>query len=66
MEQFLYGFSGNWNVSEVIKQMKEKVSGSFYVCNLSNVIKKYDDWLEKIPRVQPFYAVRFINLLLTV
>jgi ornithine decarboxylase len=30
----------------------------FYICCLSDVIKKYDQWVEKIPRVQPFYAVK--------
>jgi ornithine decarboxylase len=30
----------------------------FYVCCLSDVIKKYDQWIEKMPRIKPFYAVK--------
>lgn len=55
--RFLKGFSGGWNVEKVIREVETTTNGSFYLCNLSDVIKKYDDWLEKIPRVKPFYAV---------
>ena len=53
----LNGFSGEWNVEKVIKRVKKETDGSFYLCNLSDVMKKFDDWIEKIPRVKPFYAV---------
>lgn len=56
-KQILNEFSGDWNVEKVIKNMKDQFNGSFYTCNLSDVIRKYDDWIKKIPRVQPFYAV---------
>lgn len=55
----LNGFSGEWKVEEVIKKVSEKSSDSFYLCNLSDVIKKFDDWAEKIPRVKTHYAVSF-------
>lgn len=57
VKPILYGFSGEWIVDKAIKKMKNKTDGSFYMCNLSDVIKKYDDWVEKLPRVKPFYAV---------
>jgi diaminopimelate decarboxylase len=53
------GFSGKWNVEKVINEIKETTNDSFYLCNLSDVVKKFDDWIEKIPRVKPFYAVSF-------
>lgn len=50
-------FSGKWEVEKVIKKMKKNVEGSFYLCNLSDVVRKFDDWIKKMPRVKPFYAV---------
>lgn len=58
-KQQLYGFSGEWNVEKVINKMKQKTEGSFYLCNLSDVVRKFDDWIKKMPRVKPFYAVSF-------
>jgi hypothetical protein len=59
----LNGFSGKWNVEKVINEIKETSDKSFYLCNLSDVVKKFDDWIEKIPRVKPFYAVSFDKIL---
>jgi diaminopimelate decarboxylase len=56
-------FSGEWNVEKVISKVKEQTDDSFYLCNLSDVVKKFDDWVEKMPRVKPFYAVSFGNSL---
>jgi hypothetical protein len=56
----LYGFSGEWDVEKVINKMKKIHEGSFFLCNLSDVLKKFDDWVEKLPRVKPFYAVSYI------
>jgi hypothetical protein len=53
----LHGFSGEWNVEKIIGKVKGK-SDSFYLCNLSDVVRKFDDWITKMPRVKPFYAVR--------
>lgn len=60
-EQILNGFSGDWNVEEVIKKMKGNSRDSFYLCNLSDVMKKFEDWIVKMPRVKPFYAVSLMN-----
>lgn len=51
-------FDGQWNVVEVIEQEDEQSEESFYLCNLSDVIKKYEMWVEKMPRVHPHYAVK--------
>lgn len=56
-KQVLHGFSGKWDVEDVIGKMEGKTPESYYLCNLSDVVKKFDDWVEKIPRVKPFYAV---------
>jgi hypothetical protein len=52
----IHGFSDDFKTEEIIKKMR-KGDESFYLCNLSDVAKKFDDWIEKIPRVKPFYAV---------
>lgn len=60
-KHILSGFSGEWDVEQFIRKMKDETSDSFYLCNLSDVMKKYEDWIVKIPRVKPFYAVRILN-----
>lgn len=54
----LHEFSGEFEIQKVIKTMR-KEDESFYLCNLSDVVRKYDDWIRKIPRVKPFYAVSY-------
>lgn len=56
-KKFLNGFTGQWKVEEVIKKVRGNSSDSFYLCNLSDVIRKFDDWAKKIPRVETHYAV---------
>jgi hypothetical protein len=53
----LIAYTKKWNLEQKIKQNLNAADGSFFVCNLSDVIKKYDMWLEKLPRVKPHYAV---------
>lgn len=50
-------FSKNLDIEETIKKTKQGTDESFYLCNLSDVIRKFDDWINKLPRVKPFYAV---------
>lgn len=61
-ETKIYSFSENWETEKVIEAIRrnEKVANlsSFYLCNLSDVVRKYKDWIVKLPRVKPFYAVR--------
>ncbi len=47
-----------FDVEETIWNRTQYEQDSFYICCLSDVIKKYDQWIEKIPRVHPFYAVK--------
>ena len=51
-------FDGKWDIVEAIEQDDKKSEESFYLCNLSDVIKKYEMWMEKMPRVHPHYAVK--------
>jgi ornithine decarboxylase len=37
---------------------KEKPEEAFYVINVDDIIAKYQNWLIKLPRVKPFYAVK--------
>lgn len=30
----------------------------FFVCDLGNVVEKYRIWMEKMPRIKPYYAVK--------
>lgn len=50
-------FSGEWNAPKLIKEATKTIDTSFYLCNLSDIKRKFTDWCEKIPRVKPFYAV---------
>lgn len=54
-----FSYSGEWKVENVIAKVKNRVEGSFYLCNLSDVTRKFYDWNEKMPRVKPFYAVSY-------
>lgn len=61
-EKRIYSFEEEWDVEKAIeatRRIDESVnSSSFYLCNLSDVVRKYNDWITKLPRVKPFYAVR--------
>jgi hypothetical protein len=61
LEKKFYSFSGEWDIEKTITALLSRTledCSSFYLCNLSDVIRKYVDWLEKLPRIKPFYAVR--------
>lgn len=60
---FLNAFSGEWNTEAIINKMKDQTVNSFYLCNLSDIIRKFDDWLKNMPRVKPFYAVSVPKIL---
>lgn len=57
-KNLLIAFSGEFEVEKVIGKLKKDVGGSFYMCNLSDVMRKFSDWITKMPRVKPFYAVK--------
>jgi diaminopimelate decarboxylase len=69
MERFaVEKFSGNFNLESSIVSTMRALNDSFYICNLSDIIRKYEEWKEFLPRVKPFYAVKCnddINVLKT-
>lgn len=67
-KSFLRNFSGDFNLEKSILSVQKNLNESFYVCNLSDIIRKYEDWKTFLPRVKPFYAVKCnddINVLKT-
>lgn len=50
-----------WDTEKAIDAIKNSEnnlnSSSFYLCNLSDVMRKYRDWITQLPRVKPHYAV---------
>lgn len=43
-------------VEDFIK--KEKPQEAFYVINVDDIIAKFQNWVIKMPRVKPFFAVK--------
>jgi ornithine decarboxylase len=61
-------FSGTFNLENAIASTFKILNDSFYICNLSDIIRKFQDWRKFLPRVEPFYAVKCnddINVLKT-
>lgn len=58
MSHDLQTFSGAFDVEHVISRVKSTTNDSFYLCNMSDIVRKFDDWMVKMPRVKPFYAVK--------
>lgn len=55
--KMIHKFSGDFKAPKLIEEMAKTAEGSFFLCNLSDITRKFRDWIEKIPRVKPFYAV---------
>lgn len=53
---------GDVNVTEIINDLTNYGSTSidepFYVFNIGDVVKKHQIWIEKMPSVVPYYAVK--------
>ncbi|GAB0098640.1 hypothetical protein DMENIID0001_144040 [Sergentomyia squamirostris] len=54
---------GKIDVDAIFRQKLYKERGvaddqALYVCNLTDVMRKYYIWCEKMPRVKPFYAIK--------
>lgn len=51
---------GNTDVIRVMRNIAESgmQEDAFYVFDVQNLIQKYNDWKEKLPRVIPYYAVK--------
>lgn len=51
---------GQVNVPEIIKELTDTVSNEepFYVMDIGEIVRKHQNWIEKMPRVVPHYAVK--------
>ncbi|KAG8229860.1 hypothetical protein J437_LFUL009135 [Ladona fulva] len=49
--------TGVWNVIRSIAESGVQ-EDAFYVCDIDDVVKKYEVWKQKLPRVYPHYAVK--------
>ncbi|GAB0095289.1 Ornithine decarboxylase [Sergentomyia squamirostris] len=43
---------------KIYEENNDQDDQALYICNLTDVMRKYDIWREKMPRVKPFYAVK--------
>lgn len=57
-KSFLRKFSGVFNVEKSILSVQKTLNESFYMCNLSDIIRKFEDWNQYLPRIKPCYAVK--------
>lgn len=49
--------SPNSNVWSVIHDIiNSGQEDAFLVCDLSDVVRKYENWIQKLPRVKPYYG----------
>ncbi|XP_064626366.1 ornithine decarboxylase-like [Lineus longissimus] len=44
--------------NEANTRMEESKDDAFYYCDIGDMIKKHQNWLKLLPRVEPFYAVK--------
>lgn len=53
-------FDQNPSIDDVIAETiaKNKNEEAFYVCDVNDILRKHKNWLMKLPRVRPFYAVK--------
>ncbi|KAM3961394.1 ornithine decarboxylase 1 isoform 1-T2 [Aphomia sociella] len=59
-EQRIRVMEGPWSPIDVIKQIVDEGTQEdpFYVMDVGEVVKRYHRWMELMPRVEPFYAVK--------
>jgi len=46
---------------QLVKTIAQETEEAFYLFDVGDVIQKYNTWLDKLPRVTPFYAVKCNN-----
>ncbi|XP_043227091.1 ornithine decarboxylase-like [Amphibalanus amphitrite] len=46
---------------QLVSKISRETEDAFYLFDVDDVILKYNTWLEKLPRVLPFYAVKCNN-----
>lgn len=56
----LYKFDNSSNIYDIISYFLELKSSNdpFYIVDLGEVQKKYQQWIKFLPRVKPFYAIK--------
>lgn len=47
----------SWDIVQKICK-KSTLDDPLYICNIDDIIEKYNLWRKKIPRVKPYYAVK--------
>ncbi|XP_038218627.1 ornithine decarboxylase 2-like [Zerene cesonia] len=59
-EQRVCVLDGEWSPTSVIREIVEEgiQEDPFYVMDLGEVVERYRQWTEYMPRVEPFYAVK--------
>lgn len=53
-------FNQTPSIEDLIREtiLKRKNEDAFYVCDVSDILRKHKQWLMNLPRVRPFYAVK--------
>lgn len=53
-------FNQNSSLDDLIRDtiQKRQNEDPFYVCDVNDILRKHKNWLLKLPRVRPFYAVK--------
>lgn len=53
-------FDQNPSIDDIIGEtiLHKKNEDAFYVCDVNDILRKHKNWLMKLPRVRPFYAVK--------
>lgn len=56
----LYKFSSSFDIYDIISNFLEinPSSEPFYIVDLGEVQRKYQQWILHLPRIQPFYAIK--------
>ncbi|XP_049834924.1 ornithine decarboxylase-like [Schistocerca gregaria] len=59
-DEHIHVMDASTNVWNIIKDITETglQEDPFCVCDISDVIKKHEEWKVQMPRIQPFYAVK--------
>lgn len=52
----IYNVNDEDENDSLIAKISSKREESFFLCDLSDVIKKYNQWKEKVPKVAPYYG----------
>ena len=53
-------FNQNPSLDDIIREtiLKRKNEDAFYVFDVNDILRKHKNWLLKLPRVRPYYAVK--------